>query len=65
MPAAVTNADVLAEEWYCEDCHEVHIGVNPPAICDICGSTLFENGLDVAGEGRPLPVRTRAAILTA
>jgi hypothetical protein len=53
----------LREVWICEECGEIHAGVNPPDVCGAeigaeageaprCGGALFENGLDVASEGR-------------
>lgn len=59
-----TNMNGLLErEWYCEHCHHVFEGANPPNECEVCGSVSFENGLDIVGEGRALPVPSRPAIL--
>lgn len=61
-----TNADdTLKREWYCEGCSHVFEGVDPPNECDVCGGTKFENGLDIACEGRPLPAPNRPATLQA
>ena len=58
-----THDSVLREEWYCEHCHTVSTGVNPPNECDVCGSTKFDNGLDLAASGSPLPLPTRDATI--
>lgn len=55
----------LCEVWICEGCGEIHTGVNPPDVCltslperfgaepgACCLGEMFENGLDVAREGR-------------
>lgn len=57
--------DVLRDEWYCEHCRHVFNGVNPPNECDVCGHTLFDNGLDLVSEGLPLPLPTRDATIGA
>lgn len=60
--AANTNAnDLLARKWFCEHCGTETEGKDPPNECDKCGHHLFENGLDVVSEGRPLPVPFIAA----
>lgn len=52
-----TNAnDLLRRKWFCETCGREHEGANAPDECSGCGGGLFENGLDIVGEGRPLPV---------
>jgi rRNA maturation endonuclease Nob1 len=49
----------LIQIWVCEDCAEWHEGDNPPDICEVCGSVLFENAQDLASEGRDIPTPTR------
>jgi rRNA maturation endonuclease Nob1 len=55
----------LNQIWVCEDCAEWHEGDNPPDICEICGSVLFESAQDVASEGRDIPTRLRPEELSA
>lgn len=58
-----TNLDgVLRTQWSCEHCHTVFEGVSPPNDCDVCGSTKFDNALDLASKG-VLPVPTRGRVL--
>ena len=58
------NAVPLSEVWVCEDCGEIHVGKNPPNMCGAlstrdgiayCPCAYFENGRDIAEEGRILP----------
>lgn len=57
-----TTADAfLKGKWFCEHCHEETPSV--PALCEVCGGQLFENGLDIVEAGRDLPVRARPVIL--
>lgn len=58
-----THDDVLKHEWYCEHCKTMYAGVNPPNDCDVCGHVLFENGLDIAASGAPLPLPKRDATI--
>jgi len=56
MARPITNADEhLRGMWFCEQCGTSHEGGSAPGYCARCGHHLFENGLDIVGEGRPLP----------
>lgn len=43
--------DDLAQNWICESCGTVHIGVNPPDACSWCEHTYFDNLQDLCDMG--------------
>lgn len=50
-----SHDDFLRAKWFCERCGHETRGDGAPDHCPKCGHELHENGLDIVGEGRPLP----------